>query len=146
MQESFDFGSRKRNDSAREPAEEPLTLTVAALNTLVRDMLEARIPALWVEGEISGWKRHSSGHRYFSLKDAGAQINAVMWASDARRLPIEPEPGMRVRAFGNVTLYEKRGDFQFAVRRLDATGDGGLFRIAFERLRAKLEKEGLLAA
>src|SRR5687768_1349061 len=106
MQESFDFGSRKRNEA--KDAAEPLTLTVAALNTLVKDMLEARVPPVWVEGEISGWKTHSSGHRYFCLKDAGAQINAVMWASDVRRLPIEPEHGMRVRAYGTVTLYEKR--------------------------------------
>ena len=143
MQESFDFG-RKRNDAARDEAE-PISLTVAALNRLVKDMLEARVPPVWVEGEIASWKRHSSGHRYFSLKDAGSQINAVMWASDARRLPMELETGMRVRAFGSVTLYEKKGDFQFAVRRIDATGDGGLWRIAFERLRLRLEKEGLLA-
>ena len=143
MQESFDFG-RRRNEPAREEAE-PLTLTVAALNRLVKDMLEARVPAVWVEAEIASWKRHSSGHRYFCLKDAGSQINAVMWAKDARGLPIEPEPGMRVRAFGTVTLYEKKGDFQFTVRRIDTTGDGGLWRVAFERLRARLEKEGLLA-
>jgi exodeoxyribonuclease VII large subunit len=143
MQESFDFG-RRRNDPAREEPE-PLTLTVAALNRLVKDMLEARVPPVWVEGEVASWKRHSNGHRYFCLKDAGSQINAVMWAKDARRLPIEPEPGMRVRAFGSVTLYEKKGDFQFAVRRIDATGDGGLWRVAFERLRVRLEKEGLLA-
>ncbi|HUF50733.1 MAG TPA: exodeoxyribonuclease VII large subunit [Longimicrobiales bacterium] len=146
MQESFDFGSRpRRSEPARESATEPITLTVAALNSLVKDMLEARVPPLWVEGEISGWKQHSSGHRYFCLKDAGAQVNAVMWAKDARRLPIEPEHGMRVRAFGAATLYEKRGDFQFVVKRLEATGDGGLWRVAFERLRTKLEAEGLLA-
>ena len=112
---------------------------------MVREMLEARIPSLWVEGEVSGWKRHSSGHCYFQLRDSQAQINAVMWRSDAQRLPAEPEPGMRVRVFGTVTLYEKRGDFQFAAKRIDSAAQGGLWRLAFERLRARLEAEGLLA-
>ncbi|HEX6132599.1 MAG TPA: exodeoxyribonuclease VII large subunit [Longimicrobiales bacterium] len=140
MQESFDFGSRP----SRPARSEPITLGVAELNALVREMLEARVPPLWVEGEISGWKRHSSGHRYFCLRDADAQINAVMFRSDAQRLPAEPEQGMHVRALGTVTLYGKRGDYQLVVRRLEATGDGGLWRLAFERLRARLEREGLL--
>ncbi|HEX6307797.1 MAG TPA: exodeoxyribonuclease VII large subunit [Longimicrobiales bacterium] len=140
MQESFDFGSRP----SRPARDEPITLGVAELNTLVRDMLEARVPPLWVEGEISGWKRHSSGHRYFCLRDADAQLNAVMFRSDAQRLPAEPEQGMHVRVFGTVTLYGRRGDYQLVARRLEATGDGGLWRLAFERLRARLEREGVL--
>jgi exodeoxyribonuclease VII large subunit len=152
MQESFDFGSRTPRNT-REPREqpedrdapvEPATLTVGALNALVKDMLEARIPPLWVEGEISGWKRYASGHRYFCLRDGDAQINAVMFRSDAQRLPAEPEEGMRVRAFGSVTLYEKRGDYQLVVRRVEATGAGGLWRLAFDRLRDRLAAEGLL--
>lgn len=141
VQESFDFDSHKPPPRQRD---EPLVLGVAALNVLVREMLEARVPPLWVEGEISGWKRHSSGHRYFCLRDSDAQINAVLFRSDAQRLPIEPEEGMRVRAFGTVTLYDKRGDYQFIARRVEATGDGGLWRLAFERLRRKLDREGLL--
>lgn len=141
MQESFDF------EAARPPRrnrDEPLTLGVAALNARVREMLESRVPPLWVEGEISGWKRHSSGHRYFCLRDADAQINAVLFRSDAQRLPAEPEEGMRVRVFGSVTLYDRRGDYQLVARRVEATGDGGLWRLAFEKLRVKLEREGLL--
>ena len=141
MQESFDF------EAARPPRrnrEEPLTLGVAALNARVREMLESRVPPLWVEGEISGWKRHSSGHRYFCLRDSDAQINAVLFRSDAQRLPAEPEEGMRVRVFGSVTLYDRRGDYQLVARRVEATGDGGLWRLAFEKLRAKLDREGLL--
>ncbi|MGH7447585.1 MAG: exodeoxyribonuclease VII large subunit, partial [Longimicrobiales bacterium] len=101
-------------------------------------------PPLWVEGEISGWKRYSSGHRYFCLRDADAQINAVLFRSDAQRLPAEPEEGMRVRVFGSVTLYDKRGDYQLVARRVEATGAGGLWRLAFDKLRTKLEAEGLL--
>lgn len=140
MQESFDFNAGR---PPQPPRHEPITLGVAALNARVRELLESRVPALWVEGEISGWKRHSSGHRYFCLRDADAQINAVLFRSDAQRLPAEPEEGMRVRVFGTVTLYDKRGDYQFVGRRIEATGDGGLWRLAFEKLRAKLDREGL---
>ena len=141
MQESFDFDAQRPPRRARE---EPITLGVAALNARVREMLESRVPPLWVEGEISGWKRHSSGHRYFCLRDADAQINAVLFRSDAQRLPAEPEEGMRVRVFGSVTLYDRRGDYQLVARRVEATGDGGLWKLAFEKLRVKLEREGLL--
>lgn len=143
MQERFDLDPRPPDHRAVRNA--PPELTVSALNALVKDMLESRIPPVWVEGEISGWKRHSSGHRYFCLRDGGAQINAVMWRSDAQRLPVEPTEGMRIRAFGSVTLYERRGDFQFVVRRVDDTGMGGPWKLAFEGLRSRLEAEGLLA-
>jgi exodeoxyribonuclease VII large subunit len=140
MQESFDFGSRRRSTPAG-----PQSLSVAALNALVKQLLEARIPPLWVEGEITGWKRYASGHRYFCVRDGDAQVSAVMFRSDAQRLPVEPEEGMKVRVFGAVTLYEKRGDYQLVVRRIEGSGDGGLWRLAFDRLRLKLAGEGLLA-
>jgi exodeoxyribonuclease VII large subunit len=141
MQESFDFGTRR----PRSGTQEPQTLSVGALNAYVKQLLESSIAPLWVEGEITGWKRYSSGHRYFCVRDGDAQVSAVMFRSDAQRLPAEPEEGMKVRALGSVTLYEKRGDYQLVVRRIEATGDGGLWRLAFERLRLKLEQEGLLA-
>jgi exodeoxyribonuclease VII large subunit len=144
VQESFDFDSRPRGARPRNDAEPP-TLTVRALNARIREMLESRVPPVWVEGEVTGWKRYASGHCYFCLRDADAQVSAVMFATDARRLPAFPGEGMRVRALGRVSLYEKRGDFQFIVRQIDATGAGGLWRIAFDRLRKKLEAEGLLA-
>jgi exodeoxyribonuclease VII large subunit len=119
--------------------------TVAAVNALARELIESALPPLWVEGEVSGWRRHGSGHCYFSLKDAGAQLRAVMFRADAQRLPTDPDDGMHVRALGTLTLYERRGEYQFVVRDLETRGAGGLWRLAFERLRARLEAEGLLA-
>ncbi|HEX6940696.1 MAG TPA: exodeoxyribonuclease VII large subunit [Longimicrobiales bacterium] len=119
--------------------------TVSAVNALVRELLEGAFPPLWVAGEVSGWKRHTSGHCYFGLRDATAQLRCVMFRSDAQRLPTDPDEGMEVRVLGTLTLYERRGDYQLVVRELEAEGAGGLWRLAFERLRARLEAEGLLA-
>ena len=120
--------------------------TPSSLNAFARSVLEGALPPIFLRGEVTGWKRYGgSGHCYFTLRDAGAQVRCVMWARDAARLPADPEEGMEVRAFGTVTLYEKRGDFQFAVRELEAGAGDGLWRLAFEKLRARLEAEGLLA-
>jgi exodeoxyribonuclease VII large subunit len=128
----------------RPPASDA-PLAVSEVNALARDLIEGVIPPLWVHGEVTGWKRYGSGHCYFCLRDADAQLRAVMFRSDAQRLPADPGEGMQVRAFGTLTLYEKRGDYQLVVRELDALGAGGLWRVAFERLRSRLEAEGLLA-
>ena len=120
------------------------TYTVSNLNRLVRELLDQSLPPLWVSGEVSNWTRAASGHCYFSLKDADAQVRCVLFASDARRLPTDPEEGMGVRAFGAVSLYEPRGDYQLIVRELEASDAGGLWRLAFEKLRRQLEAEGLM--
>ena len=120
------------------------TYSVSNLNRLVRELLDQSLPPLWVSGEVSNWKRAASGHCYFSLKDADAQVRCVLFASDARRLPTDPEEGMGVRAFGSVSLYEPRGDYQLIVRELESSDAGGLWRLAFEKLRRKLESEGLM--
>src|SRR5512135_1328070 len=130
---------------ALAPAATGRTYTVSLLNSIVHDLLESACPPVWVSGEVTGWKRHSSGHCYFSLRDARAQLRCVMWRTEAQRLPTDPEEGMDVRAFGAVTIYEKRGDYQLVVRELEASGRGGLYRLAFERLHARLTAEGLLA-
>lgn len=119
--------------------------SVALLNSVVRELLESACPPVWVAGEVTGWKRYGSGHCYFTLRDAEAQVRCVMFRADAQRLPTDPAEGMQVRALGTVTLYEKRGDFQLVVRELEGQGEGGLFRLALERLRARLDAEGLLA-
>jgi len=123
----------------------PRAYTVSAVNALARRLLEGTVPPLWVAGEVTGWKRHGSGHCYFTLRDANARLRCVMFRTDAQRLPTDPEEGMEVRALGTLTLYEKGGEFQLVVRELEAQGAGGLWRLAFERLRARLEQEGLLA-
>ena len=146
----------KRSDPARgtpaqgpgrasgEPAAAAEPWTVARVNRRARLLLEHGMPALWVAGEVGNWRRTAAGHRYFTLKDETAQIGAVMFASDARRLPADPEDGTRVRAFGSVTLYEARGRYQLRVRRLTAEDGEGLWRRAFERVRRKLRAEGLM--
>jgi exodeoxyribonuclease VII large subunit len=118
---------------------------VSAAAALAKETLDSGVPPLWVEGEITGWKRHTSGHCYFTLRDRSAQLRAVMFRLEAQRLPADPEEGMEVRAFGTLTIFERRGEFQFVVRELEASGAGGLWRVAFERLFRRLEAEGLLA-
>ncbi len=130
-----------REKAPRGRAEEPWT--VAQVNRRARRLLEQGMSALCVAGEVGGWRRVASGHRYFTLKDETAEIAAVMFAGDARRLPADPEVGARVRAFGSVTLYEVRGKYQLRVRRLEAEDGEGLWRKAFEKVRRRMEAEGL---
>jgi len=120
-------------------------LTPSTLNGLAREVLETGFPSLWVGGEVADWRRAASGHCYFTLRDARAQLRCVMFATQARGLPADPEDGMEVRALGSLTLYEARGAFQLRVETLEAAGRDGLWRLAFERLRKRLHAEGLLA-
>ncbi len=124
--------------------EEPRVWSVSQVNRAVRSLLESTVDPLWVRGEIGNWTRSRAGHCYFTLKDEQAQLRCVLWRSDAERLPAEPEDGMEVRVFGTLTLYEARGEYQMGVRRLEAEGEEGLWRLAFEKVRRKLEREGLL--
>jgi len=124
---------------------EPRVWSVSQVNRAVRSLLESSVDALWVGGEVTNWKRARSGHCYFTLKDERAQLRCVMWRQDAQALPTDPDEGMRARAFGALTLYEARGDYQLSVRKLEAEGAEGLWRLAFEKLRRKLDEEGLLA-
>jgi len=106
-------------------------------------VLESSFEPLWVRGEIGRWRRHGSGHCYFTLRDGDSQIDCVMFRSDARALPTDPADGMEVCAFGRITLYPAGGKYQLVVRALEARGDG-LWRLAFDRLRVVLAAEGLL--
>lgn len=117
-------------------------LGVSALNRMAREALEAALPLLWVGGEISNLTRATSGHVYFTLKDASAQVRCAMWRNRAQLLAFRPENGMRVEARALVTLYEARGDYQLNVEALRPAGIGNLFE-AFNRLKAKLAAEGL---
>jgi exodeoxyribonuclease VII large subunit len=125
----------------RVPAE---GMSVGEVNAAARELIEGVFPPLWVHGEIANFTKAKSGHCYFSLRDADAQIRCVMWRDDARRLPTLPEEGMQVRALGRLTLYEQRGEFQLGCMELEAKGEG-LYKLAYDRLRVKLEQEGLTA-
>ena len=120
-------------------------LSVSTLNRMAREALETALPLLWVGGEISNLTRASSGHVYFTLKDANAQVRCAMWRNRAQLLAFRPENGMRVEARALVTLYEARGDYQLNIESLRPAGIGNLFE-AFNRLKAKLAAEGLFDA
>ncbi|HSG50440.1 MAG TPA: exodeoxyribonuclease VII large subunit, partial [Longimicrobiales bacterium] len=124
---------------------DPQVITVTELNRAVRGVIEGAFGPVWVGGEIGNWKRAGSGHCYFTLKDESSEVRCVMWRTEAARLPMDPDDGMEVRLHADPTLYEAKGSYQLKVRKLEAAGEEGLWRLAFERLRARLEDEGLLA-
>jgi exodeoxyribonuclease VII large subunit len=116
--------------------------TVSALTAEVKAVLEDSFPAIWVEGEISNFKHHTSGHMYFTLKDAQAQIRGVMFRGHNRLLRFQPTDGLAVLVCGAVTVYERRGEYQITAEFMEPRGVGAL-QLAFEQLKAKLEAEGL---
>jgi exodeoxyribonuclease VII large subunit len=117
-------------------------LTVSELNRRARNLLETNLELIWVSGEVSNMTKATSGHWYFSLKDGGAQVRCVMFRNKAALLGFAPENGMQVEVRALPSLYEARGEFQLGVETLRRAGLGALFE-AFERLKAKLSREGL---
>jgi exodeoxyribonuclease VII large subunit len=120
-------------------------LTPSQLNTLARDLLEGAFPLVWVEGELGNLSRPSSGHLYFTLKDARAQVRCALFKPKSQWLKFVPREGLRVLARGRLTLYEARGDYQLVLDHMEEAGEGALRR-AFEELKAKLAAEGLFDA
>jgi len=116
--------------------------TVTEITREIKAVLEESFPTVWVEGEISNYTLHSSGHRYFSLKDENAQIRCTLWRFRGDWLRFEPQDGMKVIALGSVSVYERSGQYQLDVVELIPAGLGKL-QIAFQRLKEKLFKEGL---
>lgn len=116
--------------------------SVSAVTHSIKLLLEENIAPLWIEGEVSNFKAHYSGHFYFTLKDSGAQISAVMWRSRASRIGFQLEDGMKIQAFGSIRLYEKSGRYQIDIMRMQPAGIGKL-QLAFEQLKQKLKEEGL---
>lgn len=119
-------------------------LTVSQLTNSIRIALESRFVSVWVEGEISNFKDHSSGHWYFTLKDENAQLRAKCFRSTNTRIRFRPANGLKVRARGKLSVYAPRGEYELVVDALDPVGAGAL-QIAFEQLRERLQKEGLFA-
>jgi len=118
------------------------TYTVSDVTQLVKLMLEAGFPQIWVTGEISNFHKHASGHMYFSLKDEKCQLRAVMWRSDAARVKFALKDGLQLVCRGRISVYEARGEYQLIVDSIEPKGKGAL-QLAFEQLKEKLRAEGL---
>jgi exodeoxyribonuclease VII large subunit len=126
----------------QEPKMQEKIYTVTEITREIKGILEESFPTVWVEGEISNYTLHSSGHRYFSLKDEDAQIRCTLWRFRGERLQFEPEDGVKVIALGSISVYERNGQYQLDVIELIPAGVGKL-EIAFQRLKEKLFQEGL---
>lgn len=120
-------------------------ISVTELNRRAREIVESGLPLQWVSGEISNFTRAASGHCYFSLKDAQSQVRCVLFRHKATRLGFEPENGAQVEVLALPSVYEARGEFQLGVETMRRAGLGALFE-AFEKLKKKLDAEGLFAA
>ncbi len=131
-------------DLFSQPDDAPWTPTLLA--RAARRMLEGGIGPLWVRAELSGLKVYRSGHWYFTLRDAGAQIRAVMWRKQAMRVKAPPADGTQVFVHGMPTVWEERGDFRFTVSELLVTDQIGRQQRELERVRLLLEKDGLFDA
>ncbi len=129
-------------ESAPESTNVREILNPTELNRLARDLIEDTLSLIWVEGEISNFAKPASGHIYFTLKDAQAQVRCAMFRPKSQFLRFKPSDGMRVLLRAKASLYEGRGEFQLLVDHLEEAGAGALQR-AFEELKAKLKAEGL---
>ena len=123
----------------------PRIWKISELTRQIRGALEQTFGTIWVEGEISNLRRPESGHLYFTIKDAGAQLAAVMFRNQAANLKFQPLDGLQVVAFGDLTVYEPRGQHQIVCRSILPKGLGAL-QAQFEALKQKLEAEGLFAS
>ena len=126
------------DESERQP------LSVSELTVKIRDLLEKNFATVWVEGEISNFRKHSSGHWYFTLKDEFAQLRAACYRSSNQRIRFRPEDGLQVRARGRLSVYEQKGEYQLIAESLEPVGAGAL-QFAFEQTKARLQAEGLFA-
>src|ERR1044071_3854482 len=132
-------------DSLQLPFEERRVLSVSGLNRQARQIIEESLGTVWVEGEISNLSRPSSGHLYWSLKDANAQVRCAMFRMNNRQLEFTPANGQQILVRGRASLYEARGEYQLIVEYAEEAGEG-LLRRRFEELKRKLAAEGLFDA
>ena len=137
----FDFADS--NEIAEEKkAQEKSILTVSQLTRKIRNLIEYRVGEVWVEGEISNLRKQASGHQYFTLKDKGSQLSCVLFRGNATRLGVDLENGQEIQLFGDITIYEPRGNYQLIVRQAQLKGLGAL-QEKFEALKNKHNEEGL---
>ncbi len=125
-----------------ETSAERIVYKVSELTCLLKRHVEEGFAPVWVEGEISNLRRPSSGHTYLTLKDEKATLNGVIFRSSAARLSFRPENGMKVKAYGRLTIYEPQSVYQLIISMMEEAGKGDL-QLAFERLKRKLKEEGL---
>ena len=118
--------------------------TVSQVTRRARAVVEQGLGPVWVRGELTSFKAYQSGHWYFTLRDERAQLRCVMWARDNRRLRTRPTDGLQVFALGQSTVWEERGEFRLTVLELLGTETDGAWRLAFERAKVALERDGLL--
>lgn len=126
----------------RDEQKEKHIYTVSELTKYIRVIVEESFPCVWVEGEISNFIFHSSGHMYFSLRDAGSTLKCAFFKYANQKLKFKPKDGMKVIALGSVSVYEPRGDYQLIVEEIEPKGIGAL-QLQFQQLKEKLLKEGL---
>src|SRR5688572_23018263 len=141
--------ARERRSSAPPHADASaparVVLTVSELSAHIRDVLETAYADVWIEAEISNCKLWNTGHLYFTLKDPGAQIRAVMFRSAVRSLKFKPEDGLHVIVRGRISVYEPKGEYQLVCEQMEPHGLGAL-QLAFEQLKRRLQSEGLFDA
>jgi len=131
-------------EQAEEVIEDAHVYSVSELNKKIRDQLEGQYSEIWIQGEISNFKPHTSGHFYFSLKDKTSQISAVMFRGLNSKLKFKPKDGQMVLVRGKVTVYEPRGSYQIFCEVMEPMGAGAL-QLAYEQLKNKLQSEGLFS-
>jgi exodeoxyribonuclease VII large subunit len=126
------------------PAEDPKrkVYSISQITRKIRTLLEFQIGEVWVEGEVSNRRKQASGHQYFTLKDPDAQLSCVLFRGNARSLTFEIEDGLQIQAFGELSVYEARGQYQLIIRHVQPKGAGAL-QAKFEALKSKLQAEGL---
>ena len=118
------------------------SLSVSELTLKIKSLIEPEFSDVWVKGEISNFKHHTSGHMYFTLKDKAAELRCVMFRGLNQKIKFKPEDGMDVLIQGKVTVYEMRGQYQLIVQAMEPAGIGTLY-LAFEALKKQLQSEGL---
>ncbi|MFA5500139.1 MAG: exodeoxyribonuclease VII large subunit, partial [Candidatus Omnitrophota bacterium] len=126
----------------KNDAKEKHIYSVSELTKYIRVIIEDSFPGVWVEGEISNFVLHTSGHMYFSLKDASSVLKCAMFKRANEKLKFSLKSGMKVIVFGSVSVYEARGDYQLIAEEIEPKGVGAL-QMQFQQLKEKLQKEGL---
>jgi len=119
-------------------------LSVSELTGMIRGEMEKRFASVWVEGEISNFRAHGSGHWYFTLKDEFAQLRCACYRGSNQRIRFRPEDGLQMRARGRLGVYEQKGEYQLIVEALEPVGAGAL-QLAFAQTKTRLQAEGLFA-